>query len=159
MDKPKVATKSKTVEYKIDSLRIINHTEKPFSEYGLTSSDIKKGSCQIGLNIHIDAPKSTISIPVKVVVSTEHESKQYELFTTEAMFTFKIKRFASLFKTKEPDKYKIPDAVMRTLIGTVVGGVRGIMVASCTVAEYKKIILPFVDTAKMLESVKNAPLS
>ena len=156
MDKAKVATKSKTVEYKIDSLRVINHSEKHFSEYGLKSSDIKNGPCEIGINIQINAPKSSIAIPMKVVVFSEHEGNRYELFSTEAIYTFKIKRFKTQFNTNEQGKYNIPDAIMRTLIGTVIGGMRGIMVASSTIAEYKRIILPFIDTSKILESVKNS---
>lgn len=155
MNKAKIASGKKTVEYKIDSINIINHSEKHFSEYGLKSSDIKNGNCEIGINIKIDGDKSCISIPMKVAMFLEHEGNKYELFSTEANYTYRIKKFKSLFITSESHKYIIPDILMRTLIGTALGGMRGIMVASTNIAEYKKIILPMIETSKILEEIKN----
>ena len=156
MDKADTARINKKIEYKIDSIEIINHTQKHFSEYGLKSSDIKNGECQIGIDIRIENNKSCIAIPMKVVMFMEHEGKKYELFSTEAVYAYKIKKFKSLFMTNESDKYTIPDAFMRTLIGTALSGMRGIIVASTTIAEYKKIILPMIETSKLLEEVKKA---
>lgn len=154
MDTADTANINKIIEYKIDSINIINHTQKHFSEYGLKSSDIKNGDCQIGIDIMIEGNKSCISIPIKVVMSVEHESNKYELFSTEAVYTYRIKKFKSLFVINEPDKYVIPDAFMRTLIGTSLGGMRGIMVALTTIAEYKIFILPMIETSKLLEEIK-----
>lgn len=154
MDKADTASIEQKIEYKIDSILIINHTEKHFSEYALKSSDIKKGYCQIGIDIRIEGDKSCIVIPMKVVMSMDHEGKKYELFSTEAVYTYRIKKFKSLFMANESDKYMIPDIFMRTLIGTALGGMRGIMVASTSIAEYKKIILPLMETSKLLEEIK-----
>ena len=87
-------------------------------------------------------------------MSMEHESNKYELFSTEAIYRYRIKKFKSLFVTDDPDKYEIPDAFMRTLIGTSLSGMRGIMIALTTIAEYKKIILPLIGTSKLLEEIK-----
>lgn len=156
MAKADTASINKIIEYKIDSINITNHTQKHFSEYGLKSSDIKNGNCQIGIDISIEDDKSCIAIPMKVVMSMEHEGNKYELFSTEAVYTYRIKKFKSLFVMNEPGKYTIPDGFMRTLMGTALGGMRGIMVASTTIAEYKKIILPLIETSKLLEEVKKA---
>jgi len=154
MAKADKANINKTIEYRIDSINIIKHTQKHFSEYGLKSFDIKNGECQIGIDIRIESNKSCIAIPMKVVMSMEHEDNKYELVSTEAVYTYRIKKFKSLFITNELDEYIIPDAFMRTLIGTALGGMRGIMVALTNIAEYKSIILPLVETAKLLEEVK-----
>lgn len=154
MDKVDTTNIKATIEYKIDSINIINHTQKHFSEHGLKPSDIKSGECQIGIDIIIEADKSSIAIPMKVVMSMEHESNKYELFSTEAIYRYRIKKFKSLFVTDDPDKYEIPDAFMRTLIGTALSGMRGIMIALTTIAEYKKIILPLIGTSKLLEEIK-----
>lgn len=154
MDKAYTASTEQKIEYKIDSINIINHSEKHFSEYGLKSSDIKKGYCQIGIDIRIEGDKSCIVIPMKVVMSMDHEGKKYELFSAEAVYTYKIKKFKSLFMANESDKHMIPDIFMKTLIGTALGGMRGIMFASTSIAEYKKIILPLIETSKLLEEIK-----
>jgi hypothetical protein len=159
MDKANIASDKKIIEYKIESISVINHSEKHFSEYGLKSSDIKNGYCEIGINIKIDADKSCIAIPVKVIVSLKHENNKYELFSTEAIYTFRIKRFKTQFETNEHGKYMISDTLMRTLIGTAMGGMRGIMVASNTIAEYRKIILPLIDTSSLLNTIKKAQSS
>ena len=156
MDKADIASVKKTIEYKIDSINIINHSEKHFSEYGLKSSDVKNGNCEIGVDIRIADDKSCIAIPMKVAMFLEHEGNKYELFSTEAIYTYRIKKFKSLFVMNKPGSYTIPDTFMRTLIGTALSGMRGIMVASTTIAEYKKIILPMIETSKILEEVKKA---
>lgn len=156
MGKAKKTNIDKTIEYKIDSINIINHTQKHFSEYGLKSSDIKNGESTIGIDIRIEGDKSRIAILMKVVMSLKHEGEKYELFSTEAIYTYIIKNFKSLFVMNEPDKYIIPDIFMRTLIGTALSGMRGIMFALTTIAEYKKIILPMIETSKILEEVKKA---
>ena len=156
MDKIDKVNIQKTIEYKIDSINIINHSEKHFSEYGLNSSDIKNGGCEIGIDIRIDAEKSCIAIPMKVSTFLSHKGSKNELFCTEAIYTYRIKKFKSLFVMNEPSKYVIPDAFMRSLIGTALSGMRGIMVASTTIAEYRKIILPMIETSKILENVKKA---
>jgi hypothetical protein len=154
MNKADTARIKKIIEYKIDSIDIINHTQKHFSDYDLRSSDIKKAECQIGIDIRIKGDKSCIAIPMKVVMASEHEGKKCEFFSTEAVYTYRIKKFKSLFMTDKPNQYKIPDEFMRILIGTALGGMRGIMVASTTIAEYKKIILPLIETSKLLEDIK-----
>jgi len=154
MDKADTESINKIIEYKIDSINIINHTQKHFSEYGLKSSDIKNGYCQIGIDIRIEGDKSCIAIPMKVDKSMDHEGNKYELFSTKAVYTYRIKKFKSLFMTNESGKYIIPDIFMRTLIGTALGGMRGIMIASTSIAEYKKIILPLMETSKLLEEIK-----
>lgn len=146
----------KTIEYKIDSINIIKHSQINFSNYGLKSSDIKNGECQIGMNIKIEADKSCISFPMIVAMFLVHEGKQYELFSTEAIYTYKIKKFRSLFMTDDPNNYNIPDLFMRTLIGTALSGMRGIMFALTTITEYKRLILPLIPTSKILEEVKKA---
>jgi hypothetical protein len=155
MDKTNITKANKTIEYKIDSIKVINHAEKHFSKCGLKSSDIKNGHCKIGINIHIDPNKSLIAIPMKVTVFSDGKAK-HELFRTEAIYTFKIKKFKAQFNTNEQGVSNIPDAFMRTLIGTALGGMRGIMVASTTIAEYKNIILPLIETSQILENVKDA---
>lgn len=154
MDKAKTISIDKTIEYKIDSIDVINHTQKHFSEYGLKSSDIKNGDCQIGIDIRIEADNSCIAIPMKIVMSMEHEGDKYELFVTEAIYIYRIKKFKSLFLTSDHDKYEIPDAFMRILIGTALSGMRGIMVALTTIPEYKKVLLPLIETSKLLEEIK-----
>lgn len=149
---------SEKIEYKIDSINIINHTEKDFSEYGLKPSDIKTGDCQIRLGLVIDKDKSYITIPMKIGFFTEHENKKCELFSTEAEYIYRIKKFKSLFITSDPNKYDIPDAFIRTLIGTALSGMRGIMIASTTIPEYKKIILPLIGTSNLLEEIKKKQL-
>jgi len=146
------------IEYKIDSINIISHTQKDFSEYGLKSSDIKSGKCQLRLGLVIDSDKSCITIPMKITVSVEHENKKHELFSTEAEYTYRIKKMKSLFIANEADKYDIPDEFIRTLIGTALSGMRGIMVASTTIPEYKKIILPLIGTSNLLEEIKKKQL-
>jgi len=155
MDKANTTGDKKIVEYKIDSINIVNHSEKHFSEYGLKSSNIKNGECEIGINVKIEGDKSCIAVPMKVVMFLEHEGNKYELFSTEAIYTYRIKKFKSLFITNESHKYVIPDVFMRTLIGTALSGMRGIMVASTAIAEYKKLILPMLETSKILEEIKN----
>lgn len=156
MNKGDAANIKKTIEYKIDSIEIINHTQKHFSEFALKSSDIKKGECQIGLDIRIEGDKSCIVIPVKVVMFMEHRGNKYELFSAEAVYTYKVKKFKSLFIANKPNQYTIPDTFMQTLIGTALGGMRGIMIASTTISEYKKLILPLIETSKLLEEFKKA---
>lgn len=158
MDKVDTANVEKTIEYRIESINIINYSQNHFSEYGLKSSDIKKGECQIGIDIKIDDNKSCISIPMKVTMFMEHEGKKCELFSSEAVYTYGIKNFKSLFMKKEPDQYVIPDIFMRTLIGTALSGMRGIMVASTTIAEYKKILLPLIGTSELLQEIKKKQL-
>lgn len=154
MDKVDTANVEKTIEYRIESINIISHSQNHFSEYGLKSSDIKKGECEIGIDIRIDDNKSCISIPMKVIMFMEHEGKKCELFSSEAVYTYGIKNFKSLFMKKESDEYVIPDIFMRTIIGTALSGMRGIMVASTTIAEYKKIFIPLISTATLLEEFK-----
>lgn len=145
--------------YRVDSIEIVNHSEKNFSEYGLKKSQIKNGDCEIGLNIQIDPEKGSIAIPIKVVVHSEHEGSRYELFSNEVIYTFKVKNFKEQLNTNEQGQYDIPDTFMRTLIGATVGGMRGIMVALTTIDEYKKIILPLIDTSTLFEVVKKAQSS
>ncbi|MDY0093669.1 MAG: hypothetical protein RBT80_13300 [Candidatus Vecturithrix sp.] len=156
MDKSSTQNAHKTIEYRIDSINIINHFEKHFSEYGLKSSDIKNGDCEIGIDIRIKADKSCIAIPMKVSMSVMHDDNKCELFATEAIYTFGIKKFKSLFAMNEQGDYVIPDTFMRILIGTALSGMRGIMIASTTIAEYKKIILPMIETSKILENLNQA---
>lgn len=156
MDKIDTVSVQKTIEYKIDSINIINHSEKHFSEYGLNSSDIKNGDCEIGIDIRIDADKSCIAIPMKVSMFLMHKDSKNELFGAEAIYTYRIKKFKSLFEMNEQGNFVIPDTFMRSLIGTALSGMRGIMIASTTIAEYRKIILPMIETSKILENVKKA---
>ena len=156
MDKIDKANVHKTIEYKIDSINILNHSEKHFSEYGLNSSDIKNGDCEIGIDIRIDADNSCIAIPMKVSMFLRHKDNKNELFCAEAIYTYRIRKFKSLFEMNEQGNYVIPDTFMRSLIGTALSGMRGIMVASTTIAEYRKIILPMIETSKILENVKKA---
>jgi hypothetical protein len=154
MDKVKKAGEVKTVEYKIDSIEVNSHKENDYAEYGLKSTDLRKWSCEIGLNIQIVAPKSKITIPIKIAIFSERGDKRYELFTTEASFSYKIKRFKTLFTTSKEGRVRIPDGFILSLLGTTIGGMRGIIVASAKTPEYKKVVLPFLNLAKMLQEIK-----
>ena len=156
MDKNDTQNIQKTIEYRIDSINIINHSEKHFSGYGLKSSDIKNGDCEIGIDVRIDGEKSCIAVPMKVSMYLKSDGKKYDLFSAEAIYTYRIKKLKSLFEIDEPSKFVIPDEFLRTLIGTALSGMRGIMVALTTVEEYKKIILPLIETTKILENLKKA---
>lgn len=148
--------KDKSIEFRIEEIKIINYFEKDFSEYGLKSTDIKNGSCQVGLNIGFDSKKGTISIPVKATFYVKSNDKDLEIFGIETVHVYKIKKFNKQFKEDENKQFDIPDHLLKSLIGTSVGGTRGMILASKKIPEYKKINLPLLNTSHLLGLFKKS---
>lgn len=153
LDKDKLAAPF-NIDFKIAEIKKITFFEKDFNQYELKSADLKKGTCNIGFNVVPDYEEGTISIPFRANFYVKSGDNDFELFGIETIHRFKIKKFAQHFKKDENDKVDIPDEFVGKLLGIAVGGTRGMLVALNTVAKYNKILLPLIDTSKLLGLMK-----
>ncbi len=142
------------IEFKLIDLNIKQFLEMNYSDYELTSSDMKAGGkCHIGLNIKIDNKKGMIELGMLAEFFHKMNPEKFKLLSIETVHKFKIKRFVELFKEND-ELYDIPDGFLGHLLGIAIGGTRGMLAASIKIPEYKKIILPLVSTSELLKSVK-----
>lgn len=149
-----IEKKSITLEFRIDEIKIINFFENSYLEYKLKSPNIMKGKCDLGFKVKIDPEKNTVAIPIKATFYFLEKDERYELFGIEAVYIYKIKNFSEKFCVDKDGKHNIPDSFIKTLLGTTISGIRGMLVALHKIPEYQKIILPMFDTTRLLDVFK-----
>jgi len=146
----------KPISYRIGSIRTNEFYEKDYTEYGIKEEELKGGHCNIGFGLKVEAEKGRLIFPMKVDFYVKGDEKA-RLFGVQTVHSFIIKDFKKQIIQDKQGKYDLPDYLIERLLGIVLGGTRGILVASVTIPEYKKIILPLIDTKKLMIEMKKNP--
>lgn len=154
MENKKLKKTSEVIEFKLVDLEKKGFSEKNYEDYGLKSSDIKEGGCKIGFNLRIDDKKGIIILAILAEFFSHINKQECKLFSIETVHKFKLKKIGEIVKKNKNNIFNIPDAFVNHLLGIAIGGTRGMLAASITVPEYKKIFLPLVVTSNLLDSYK-----
>jgi len=152
----KTKSELKPISFRIASIRTNEFYEKDYTQYGIEEGKIEQGYCNIGFGLKVDAEKGTLTFPIKVDFYVKEDEKA-SLFGVETAHSFVIKDFKSQISQDKEGKYDIPDYLIERMLGIALSATRGILVASVTIPEYKRILLPLIDTKKLILVMRNNP--
>lgn len=116
----------------------------------------EQGKCQLGFGLNIDSKNGRLIFPMKVKFFSVSDN-QNPFLGIETVHSFSVPNFSKLFKKDANGKFYIPDGLIERLLGLAISGTRGMLVASVTIPEYKKLFLPIVDISRLLAMMKNDP--
>jgi len=146
--------KVKKIQYRIAEIKKLSHYENDFSANGLKPGDLKNINFVISVSLSIDRNDGIMSFKIEIHCYCIYGEKNIKLFGIETLHKYKIKYFNKLFRKKDSDIYKIPDLLILNLLNSSISDTRGMIAALNTTPEYRKIILPPINTKDILKSLK-----
>jgi len=147
--------KQPKIQFKIFNIKRVSHFENNFKDFGLNPKDIESGSVEINVKMGVNEKTNKIIFNVDVKFFIDKNKKRVDLFGVGTIHTFEVKNMNNVFLKDENNKFIFPDNFMFTMLNTVVGSTRGILVLSRTNLEYLNIYLPAINIKKLLTSVES----
>jgi hypothetical protein len=150
-------TKNKTViiQVRLQRINLLSFYEHDYSSYGLTAEDIKSYRLEYGVGLKIDKDEENIAILVNIKCCINKDNQgSIELFGIKTEHIFKFPGFKDDFSSSPEGDVKIPDNLMKDLLGIALNDTRGMLHVQINNPAYKTKILLLVDTSDLLKGLQ-----
>jgi len=140
----------KDVQFRLVEIKKVRFYQNDYTEFGLTQTDILKGSLNLGVNFELKPKEETITI----FLVADFCKNNHKLFGIATSHTFKVKNFEDSIKFNKKGVYNLPDDLMKLWLSIAISDTRGMLVILNADHEYSKIILPLIHLDTFMKNLK-----
>lgn len=144
------------VEFSLNAIKKIHYYENNHDIIEREGKKLKSANMKISTSINFYKTNKNIELITTVKFDRVFDGKTYDLFGITTSNIFNIKNYDEIISQKSENTNTLPGGLVKIFVSISIGNTRGMLAILNNKPEYSKIIIPIIQTNKLVnEKIKD----